>query len=52
MENKKPFSIPLFLCVLLALLPAAPSLRADWLKTNNPPDIDKAGHSFGIRNTG
>ncbi|MHC4791173.1 MAG: hypothetical protein ACYS8Y_07015 [Planctomycetota bacterium] len=41
MKNQRVISIaviPLFVAVLLV----AGLAQADWLKTNNPPDVDKA----------
>lgn len=42
MKKQKPVSILLFLSVFLVLLLMPQSAQADWLKTNNPPDVDKA----------
>jgi hypothetical protein len=45
MKNQKVISIaviPLFSAVLVAVLFVAGLAQADWLKTNNPPDVDKA----------
>ncbi|MHC4659810.1 MAG: hypothetical protein ACYS83_11645 [Planctomycetota bacterium] len=42
MKKQKSVSILFFLSVLLVLVPVPGLVCADWLKTNNPPDVDKA----------
>ena len=53
MKNRKvtPIAvIPLFLAVFLTVLVAPEPAWGDWLKTNNPPDVDKAEHNHIGRN--